>query len=153
MQCVYSAPNSMLVDNLKNVLEGEEIECIVKNRQLAGAVGEVPPIEAWLELWVLKDEEVERAQALVDEALDDSTAAAAWRCATCGEQIPGELGACWKCSEPPAQGPGRDPLPGGLLYRALWRRLGSGEAFSWIAIAAMLLALLVLLSFSRAAPW
>lgn len=152
MERVYSAQNSLLVDNLKNVLEAEEIECIVKNRQLSGAVGEVPPIEAWLELWVLDDAHVERAHALVDAALDDSGVATAWRCEKCGEEIPGELGACWKCSGETVERPAPDPLPGGLLYRAAWRRMSSERAYSWIVIAVMVAALFAVLKIYGTAP-
>jgi hypothetical protein len=145
MKIIYSSPNSLLVDNLRNVLENEQIECIVKNRQLSGAVGEVPPIEAWLELEVLHDADVERAEALVVSALSNEAAAASWRCEKCGEEIPGEIATCWNCAASAEAPTEHEPLPGGLLYRAVGRRMRSSHGFSWLAMAAMILALLYML--------
>lgn len=145
MERVYSSQNTMLVDNLKNALEAEEIECIVKNRQLSGAAGEVPPIEAWLELWVLDDENVERARSLVAEAADGAAPLPLWRCEKCGEEIPGELGACWKCSRIEETAHTPEPLPGGLLYRTAWRRMTSTRMLTWLAMAGMLAVVLWML--------
>jgi len=145
MKLIYSSQNSLVVDNLRNVLEQEEIECIVKNRQLTTALGEVPPIEAWLELWIYDDADAERAEKLVADVTSVEESKAFWRCEKCGEQIPSEIGACWKCAEADAGERDREPLPGGLLYRAMWRRITSSQAISGFLMAAMIAGLLYML--------
>ena len=101
MRCVYSAPTSVPVDVLRSLLESEGIECVVRNRHLAGVAGEVPPHETWASLWILDDEHLAKAERLVTEFLaDDRVLRKRWECPLCGERIDGRIGACWRCAAP-----------------------------------------------------
>jgi len=95
---VFSAPTSVPVDALRTELESEGIQCLVRNRDLQTAVGEVPPIEAWPSLWVLDERQREAAEAIVERFIADTgEPVPSWRCERCGEEIDGRFGSCWRC--------------------------------------------------------
>ena len=87
-----------LLEHLKNVLEAEGIRCLVKNRSLGIATGELPPMETWLELWVLADETEATALSLIQDALETPSAiGSTWSCPGCDEVIEPVFDACWQC--------------------------------------------------------
>ncbi|MCE2543243.1 MAG: DUF2007 domain-containing protein, partial [Acidobacteria bacterium] len=49
---IYSAPVLAQVAHMRQVLEMEGIECRIQGEFRSGAAGEIPPTEAWPELWV-----------------------------------------------------------------------------------------------------
>jgi hypothetical protein len=83
---------------LRELLEREGISCLVRNEQLFSAMGEIPFLECWPELWVVDDEVYPRAKLLLDSWLNTAgEELAAWACPACGELLEGQFGACWKC--------------------------------------------------------
>ncbi len=85
---------------LKEILEHEGIECVLRNDQLSSAIGEIPFIECYPELWVIDDEAFPRAQLFLESWLEgDSIIADPWVCPICGEEIEGQFGACWSCGK------------------------------------------------------
>ena len=56
MKKVYSADNIVMPGFIKNLLESCNIDCIIKNQNLAGALGESPPIVYWPAGWIINDE-------------------------------------------------------------------------------------------------
>ena len=83
---------------LKERLATEEIVCMVRNDELSTALGEIPFVECYPELWVVDDEVFPRARLLLDQWLNEmSTEQRAWRCAGCGEVLEGQFESCWKC--------------------------------------------------------
>jgi hypothetical protein len=104
MKKIYSADDSLQVGMIKSVLEQEGINCLIKNQMLSGALGEIPPLECWPELWVTDDRDSSRAANIVEALLAQTEVnTPSWQC-TCGEQIEGQFSACWKCG-------GEKPLP------------------------------------------
>ena len=109
MKKVYVSGNSEEVGLLKGVLENEGIGCTVHNDALAIALGDVPPQECWRELWVNNDEDAAEAQKVIDNWLQpEASEVSPWKCAGCGETVPGQFSACWSCGavrpeEPEAQ--------------------------------------------------
>lgn len=97
MKRVYTAPNSLMVDHLKLVLDSAGIDSVVEHRFLSGAVGEVPPTEAWPELWVLDDAQEAPARALVAAAAAAPEHARQRTCLACGEHFTEPFDTCWKC--------------------------------------------------------
>ena len=80
------------------------IACLVRNRHLAGGVGELPPNEVWPQLWVTDDDDIPAAERLIEELLGlHAEPAPDWRCPRCGETIEGQFAACWNCG---AEAPG-----------------------------------------------
>jgi hypothetical protein len=83
---------------LKERLATEEIVCLVRNDELSTALGEIPFVECYPELWVVDDEVFPRARLLLDQWLSEmSMEQGAWRCAGCGEVLEGQFESCWKC--------------------------------------------------------
>lgn len=100
MQRVFTSPERAVVGFLKSVLEEHDIACMIKNEFLAGGVGEIPPQECWVELWVIEDSEVTVARRLISTVWNErSLTGACWRCPRCGELIEPQFDACWRCAE------------------------------------------------------
>ena len=97
MKRVYSAEYGLMTEHIKDILQEEGINCVMKNLNLAGAVGEIPPIECWPEVWILEDEDYDRASSIVEDLIKDSDEyRSSWVC-QCGEKIEGQFTACWSC--------------------------------------------------------
>ena len=98
MKRVYAESSSLMVNYLKNVLESHGIDCVIRNQNLGAAVGELPPIECWPELWVVDEGRREEAEKLVKKTmLFTGPTSKPWACPGCGESHPGQFTACWKC--------------------------------------------------------
>ncbi len=83
---------------LKEILAKEGIACLVRNENLFAAMGEIPLIECYPELWVIDDETLPRAKLLLDGWLKNSSLdATPWVCPDCHERLDGHFGACWSC--------------------------------------------------------
>lgn len=100
MKKVYSADNLPMSGYIKGLLESCEIECVLRNQNLAGAMGELPPIECWPEVWVLNDEDYDEAMRIVKSATSEVTGKDSWQC-RCGERIDGQFRMCWACGYEP----------------------------------------------------
>lgn len=97
MKRVYTAESLVQVVHIRNLLEAEGIRAELRNERLGGAVGEIPFLEAWPELWV-EELDFDRAQELIElELHSHGLAEPDWTCAGCGERIEGQFGECWNC--------------------------------------------------------
>ena len=97
MKLLYSSPNTILVGHVRNLLNADGIECQLRNEFLSGGVGELPPTEAWPELWV-HEQDFAAAQQLLDDFLREPAGILpVWICSVCGERIEGQFSACWRC--------------------------------------------------------
>ncbi len=97
MQLVYTHPNAVLVTQARAFLELSGIKCTLRNEYAAGAIGELAPIDAWPELWVIDDGEFEQATRLLAQSrasLDEPD----WRCRQCGSTSPATFDFCWQCA-------------------------------------------------------
>ncbi len=97
MKRVWASTDPVRCGWLESVLDAAGIRCLVRNRYLGGAIGELPLNEAWPEIWVLEDDDAARAERLIAEALAPAAEATAWRCSGCGEDIEGQFAQCWQC--------------------------------------------------------
>ena len=97
MKKVYSADNLVMTGHMQALLQQAGIECEVRHQALSGALGELPPIECWPEVWIHDDRDYDRAMALVEREInrqqrhDDP-----WQC-VCGETLEGQFSQCWRC--------------------------------------------------------
>lgn len=96
MKMVYSNENSFIVNNMKNLIEGNEIEVFIKNEFAQGAVGEISAFDAWPELWVTHDADFEQVIKLIEASQHDSKASD-WLCKNCNEKNDASFEVCWKC--------------------------------------------------------
>ena len=102
MTRVYSTPNAPVAHLVRHALDGEGIAAEIRGETRAAFVGEIPPIEAWIEVWV-DEAAVPAATPIVRTFTHDTAAPDAWTCA-CGETVEGQFGTCWACgAAAPAQ--------------------------------------------------
>ncbi|ORU91348.1 MAG: hypothetical protein A6F72_02025 [Cycloclasticus sp. symbiont of Poecilosclerida sp. N] len=94
---VYTAQDFIEVAFWKNYLEQQGVHCQIRNEFLGGAMGEVPPIECWPELWL--DDERDEAVALKHLASDPLAEKhlPEWKCVSCAEVNEGQFSHCWQC--------------------------------------------------------
>ncbi|WP_447969357.1 putative signal transducing protein [Nitrospira sp. M1] len=86
------------VESRKEILDQEGILCTIKNQQGSSLAGEVPFAEVFPELWVINDDEFQRAKGILDKWDDASPSeGSAWTCTGCSEHHTGEFTTCWKC--------------------------------------------------------
>ncbi len=95
MKKVFSHENRLIVFNLKNLLQEQGIECIVKNEYAGGGVGDLSPFETWPELWVIHESDFAAAKLLVDQLQQDDETDIF--CPHCGEANGSSFRICWKC--------------------------------------------------------
>ncbi len=97
MKKVFCADNTVEAGLVNSVLEANGIACLVKNQNLGGALGEIPPLECWPEIWVTDDADYYRALRLVEEIRNqEHSTNDNWLC-SCGETIEAQFNACWQC--------------------------------------------------------
>jgi hypothetical protein len=87
-------------DVVKGLLDEASIPCMIRNEQLAMALGELAPSDCSPEVWILNDEDYPKAREIV-EALRNARAEPhdAWVCSDCGEAIEGQFTSCWNCAK------------------------------------------------------
>lgn len=97
MKLVYSAESVVNVAHMRNVLESAGIHCEVRNYHLASAIGEIPFVECWPQLWALEEAQHAEAEQLVAGVLNGVQRGPAWTCPECSEHIESQFTACWRC--------------------------------------------------------
>jgi len=97
VKLVYTNGSGILVAQVRGNLEMAGIECVIRNEYASGAVGELAPIDAWPEVWILRDRDFERAQQVVRQLQTDD-GEADWRCRQCGNDCPSAFDFCWHCA-------------------------------------------------------
>lgn len=101
MKKLYATIDKALLELLKSKLADDGIATIIKNEN-PPAVGEVTPIVAWPELWVVDDQDFQKADRFVQQELkklEVSKTQASWTCSQCGEQVEPQFDVCWKCGQ------------------------------------------------------
>jgi hypothetical protein len=96
MKMVYTNENNLLVNNVKNLIEANEIDTFVKNEFAQGAVGEISAIDSWPELWIFADADFDRAVEIVKSSQSNSKAVD-WVCKSCSETNDPSFEICWHC--------------------------------------------------------
>jgi hypothetical protein len=92
---VFRAASLLQVAHARNVLIAAGIDSELRNQYLAGALGDLPMLETWPQLWVEDDFESAALRALEKAATAPS--GAGWVCAQCGEQLEPQFTTCWRC--------------------------------------------------------
>lgn len=91
MKKLFASSDVSLISFYKALLDENGISSIVKNYYLTSGSGDIPPNEVVPELWIIDDDKVEEAKAII---LPEK--GVPWQC-DCGEKISGEFSQCWKC--------------------------------------------------------
>jgi Putative prokaryotic signal transducing protein len=95
MKRVFRAATLLQVAHARNVLVSSGIACELRNQYLAGALGELPMIETWPQLFVDEADEQPALRALARAAA--APAGEAWVCSGCDELLEPQFTACWRC--------------------------------------------------------
>ncbi len=101
MKRVYRAASLLQVAHARNVLISAGIPCELRNVHLAGALGDLPMMETWPQLYVQDADERYALSALARAAAVQP--GAPWTCEECREQLEPQFTSCWRC--------GRDKPP------------------------------------------
>ncbi len=83
------------VAHARNVLITAGIQCELRNQYLSGAMGDLPMIETWPQLYV--DDADERFALSALARASAAAPGAPWICEACGEQSEPQFTQCWRC--------------------------------------------------------
>ena len=97
MKQVFTAENRLNVYHIKNLLEMNGIESIVKNDGLTSVAGDIPLETAWPEVWVTDPDMEAYAKEIIKQSEKPEVAGEAWICKNCGEEHSALFIACWNC--------------------------------------------------------
>lgn len=95
MKRVFRAASLLQVAHARNVLIAAGIDSELRNQYLAGALGDLPMLETWPQLWV--EDSFESAALRALEKAATAPAGAAWICPDCGEALEPQFTSCWRC--------------------------------------------------------
>ncbi|NND43756.1 MAG: DUF2007 domain-containing protein [Xanthomonadales bacterium] len=89
------------VGRYQSVLESEGIRTYLKNQFTASVLGEIPFVEAIPQLWILEDEDLPQANALIRKLAEagDETGPD-WTCPHCRAEVESVFDRCWNCERP-----------------------------------------------------
>tara|TARA_B110000467_G_C18031511_1_gene320966 strand:- start:235 stop:540 length:306 start_codon:yes stop_codon:yes gene_type:complete len=96
MKMVYTNESHFLVNNVKNLLEAQEIKTFIKNEFAQGTVGEISAFDSWPEVWVFNDSDFDSAVEIVKSAKSNNKTAD-WVCQNCSEENDPSFEICWSC--------------------------------------------------------
>ncbi len=96
MKLVFTHQNPMIVGNARGLLEAAGIEVSLRNEYAQGGVGELPVFDSWPELWLVNDEDLARAEALLQKVRVPADGED-WSCPRCGETNADSFEICWHC--------------------------------------------------------
>ena len=98
MTLVYSHPDPAVTHLVRGALEQIGVDAIVRGERPGAAMGEVPPVAAWSEVWASAADRHEEIEAVLrDLTAEPDADAEPWTCAACGETVEAHFGACWAC--------------------------------------------------------
>ncbi|MEP6548580.1 MAG: DUF2007 domain-containing protein [Gammaproteobacteria bacterium] len=103
MKRVFRAPSLIQVAHARNVLLTAGIQSELRNQYLAGALGDLPMLETWPQLYVEDADEQVALRALARAAA--APAGASWTCEHCGEVLEPQFTSCWRCGTGAAHQP------------------------------------------------
>lgn len=96
MKRVHIAPTLLDAQLAVDALSSLGIVSYIFNANAAGALGEVPFMQAQPEVWVDDDTQESRAREAL-AGLRDAPARDEKACPQCGEANPGNFLSCWQC--------------------------------------------------------
>ncbi len=98
MKKIYEHLEFARVGHFQAILESEGIATLIKNQSAQVGAGEIPFTEVFPELWVVDDNDYDRALKLLEEYQPpDTEKLTDWTCPKCGEFVEKEFGECWNC--------------------------------------------------------
>jgi hypothetical protein len=96
MQLAYRAASLPDAQIIADLLRADGIETRMFNQNAQSAAGEIPPAVAGPQVWVVDDEQLERARRLI-AAFQAAPQPGTRPCPRCGEENPANFLTCWSC--------------------------------------------------------
>lgn len=84
--------------NIRNVLINHGFDVALNNEFASSASGGLAPFDTWPEVWLLKDDDFDNANKII-ESISYNSIQAAWECKKCQEENDESFDYCWKCHE------------------------------------------------------
>lgn len=108
MRRLTSAPNLAIATLWSDLLRQAGFEACVQRAWAGSIAGEIPPDQALPEVWILDDERLAEARAMLDRLRN--LPHRRWACTRCGELVEGPFEQCWNCGadRPDSAAPGSD---------------------------------------------
>jgi hypothetical protein len=97
MKRVFRAASLIQVAHAKNVLLSAGIDSELRHQYLVGALGDLPIMETWPQLFVADEDETAAVRAL--SRASQAPSGSNWVCERCGENLEPQFTACWRCTE------------------------------------------------------
>ncbi|MEW6688080.1 MAG: DUF2007 domain-containing protein [Pseudomonadota bacterium] len=94
MKRVFASFDRIAAFHARNLLENEGIASTIRNEFLSSAMGELPPAECQVEIWV-SARDAARAEGILRRPRPSGPD---WIC-RCGERLGAQFTQCWKCGE------------------------------------------------------
>ena len=111
MRHVYSHQDHARVGFFKSILDDAGIATFMKNDASSNTT-DIPSLIIAPTLCVVNDEDFDRARAILNAAvLPPPSTQADWKCASCGEEVPGTFDTCWNCGAPRDDGGAGEGAP------------------------------------------
>lgn len=101
MKRIYTHDNILVLHSVKNVLALNNIDSFVKNEHTIPVGARHGINNTFLELWILNDQDYERASKVIESEIENPEPRNPWVCSHCGEENAGSFEICWKCQRTP----------------------------------------------------
>ena len=99
MKKLYTANNLIEAQLIINLLGQAYVPAKLFNIHAQGAVGELPFTHAYPEIWIMHDDDLEKAQAVIHIYENSPIEEGYVYCPACNEQNPRNFQLCWQCGE------------------------------------------------------
>ena len=99
MKRVFRAASLIQVAHARNILLAAGIQSELRNQYLAGALGDLPLLETWPQLYVEDADEALALRALASAS--ETRPGPPWSCPDCGELLEPQFTHCWRCGSSP----------------------------------------------------
>lgn len=97
MKKIFSSENRLFVFHVKNLLEVEGLDVQLKNEFAGGGVGDLAPLDTWLELWVDDSQSAVAEQSIERILSGQQDNVAEIECPNCHELNDNHFKICWNC--------------------------------------------------------
>jgi hypothetical protein len=94
---LYTATSLPDAHLMRNLLEQAGISAHVFNENAQGGVGHLPVMEAYPQVWVVNDQDADRAREVVRAFEQMPAVSSTIRCTKCSEENPTTFQICWNC--------------------------------------------------------
>ena len=97
MKHIYTHDNILVLHSVKNLLTLNSIESFVRNEHTIPVGAQHGISNIFHELWIVNDQDYQKAVSTIDTEIENPTQKAPWLCAQCNEENDGSFEICWQC--------------------------------------------------------